>query len=166
MIVDHILVNDDKKVAMVVSMAKTCWEQHYTPIIGKQQVDYMLSKFQSFSAVKGDIEAGVNYYMVLLDNDPAGYFSIQFRQDGSTFLSKCYVLHNYQGRGVGKSIIQKVMEITKEKHKSVIALQVNKNNLNSIAFYEKCGFNKIKGLTVDIGEDFVMDDYWMERTVV
>ena len=33
------------QVEVVVPLANTIWTEHYTPIIGKDQVDYMLSTF-------------------------------------------------------------------------------------------------------------------------
>ena len=34
----------------VAALARVIWNQHYVPIIGQAQTDYMLAKFQSASA--------------------------------------------------------------------------------------------------------------------
>ena len=36
--------------------AREIWTQHFTPIIGAEQVEYMLEKFQSDRAIRNQIE--------------------------------------------------------------------------------------------------------------
>ena len=40
----------------IETMAEVIWHEHYTPIIGKEQVVYMLDKFQSTDSMKVQIE--------------------------------------------------------------------------------------------------------------
>ena len=39
----------------IANLAEIIWNQHFTPIIGKEQVDYMVEKFQSYPAIKNQI---------------------------------------------------------------------------------------------------------------
>ena len=48
-------VTNPDQIKAIVEMAKEIWTEHYTPIIGKDQVDYMLDKFQSNDAISGQI---------------------------------------------------------------------------------------------------------------
>lgn len=41
-------VDSDDKICQLEKLAKEIWNQHFVPIIGQDQVDYMLNKFQSF----------------------------------------------------------------------------------------------------------------------
>src|SRR5210317_552378 len=86
----------------IESLADIIWREHYTPIIGKDQVDYMLEKFQSVTAMHAQIEQGYAYFLVHKNGTAVGYFSIQKRDD-TMFLSKLYVLKNYRGQGLGKA---------------------------------------------------------------
>jgi diphthamide synthase (EF-2-diphthine--ammonia ligase) len=45
-----ISVSGDYLIGIVESLAKEIWIEHYTPIIGRPQVDYMLENFQSSQA--------------------------------------------------------------------------------------------------------------------
>ena len=36
----------------IESLADTIWREHYIPIVGKPQIDYMLDKFQSLRAIQ------------------------------------------------------------------------------------------------------------------
>ena len=64
--------------------------EHYTPLIGAQQVRYMVDKFQSPGAVKQQIHDGYRYYFLCWDQQIAGYTAVHPEKD-SMFLSKIYV---------------------------------------------------------------------------
>ena len=140
------------------------WREHYTPIIGNAQVDYMLEKFQSVEAIKTQIADGFEYYLLLNDNTEAGYISI--KKDSETlFLSKVYVLKSLRGLGIGKGAMKFIVAQALEKHCTSIMLTVNKNNVNSIKAYKKMGFINQEDIVIDIGNGFVMDDYRMIKNI-
>jgi diamine N-acetyltransferase len=58
------LVEDVKEIEKVASLAREIWTEHYTPIIGQEQVEYMLENFQSAGAIKEQIQTGVLYYLL------------------------------------------------------------------------------------------------------
>jgi diamine N-acetyltransferase len=45
------MVRSEEQIAEVARRAREIWLDHYVPIIGREQVDYMLDKFQSERAV-------------------------------------------------------------------------------------------------------------------
>lgn len=49
----------DEQIKDIADLAEIIWSQHFTPIIGKEQVDYMVEKFQSFPAIKDQITKDV-----------------------------------------------------------------------------------------------------------
>ena len=146
----------------IASLGTIIWTEHYTPIIGSEQVSYMLEKFQSESAVKRQIQEGTDYYIIKHQNITVGYLSF-YKKEDSLFLSKLYVLGTERGKGIGKAAMsfleKKRIEITCKS----ISLTVNKYNTNSINAYEKMGFEKIDSVVMDIGNGYVMDDYVMKR---
>ena len=54
-------LKDIKETAM---LAHSIWNEHYIPIIGKEQVDYMLAT-QSEQAIKEQIDEGYRYFLIL-----------------------------------------------------------------------------------------------------
>ena len=44
--------------SQIETLAREIWEEHYTPIIGAEQVAYMLDKFQSVAAMQKQIKEG------------------------------------------------------------------------------------------------------------
>jgi diamine N-acetyltransferase len=151
--------------ATIENLAKTIWTEHYTPIIGKKQVDYMLDKFQSVEAISNQIsDSGYHYYIIRDDNKNTGYIGIQ-PIDKELFLSKIYVKSSERGKGYGREAMQFIENFAKKKKLKKITLTVNKNNTNSINAYEKMGFSCVASIVQDIGNGFVMDDFKMEKFV-
>lgn len=149
---------------LIAKLADTIWREHYIPIIGVGQVDYMLSKFQSEQAIADQITEGYKYYIIEFDKNTVGYLSF-IKQANSLFLSKIYVLSDYRGKKIGKTALAFVDKKALELGCKSVALTVNKNNTNSIKAYNKIGFKTLGPIVIDIGNGFIMDDYKMEKPI-
>jgi diamine N-acetyltransferase len=147
---------------IIDALAREIWNEHYTPIIGKQQVEYMIEKFQSKNAMKEQIKNGYTYYLVEEEGRDIGYIGIQLKKD-ELFLSKLYIKSSQRGKGYGKKAVQFLEGLAKTKKLIKISLTVNKGNVKSIAAYEKIGFKNAGSIVMDIGSGFVMDDFKMEK---
>lgn len=164
--ISFVEVKTDTDVKIVEKIARSIWEEHYTPIIGAEQVDYMLDKFQSFEAIKNQILDGYKYYIFKFKENNAGYFAVKPNtKDKSLFLSKLYVDKSYRRYGIAKKAVIYMENMCKETGLNKIWLTVNKRN-NSIAAYNKLGFERTDAIVQDIGKGFVMDDYKMEKYVL
>jgi diamine N-acetyltransferase len=151
------------EIKAVEKLAKEIWTEHYTTIIGKEQVDYMLEKFQSEEAIANQITSEkYKYYLIRKNENYIGYAAIQVKKE-ELFLSKIYIKNSERGRGHGKKIITFIENLTKENKLNKITLTVNKNNIKTIKAYKNCGFKNIGALIQDIGNGFVMNDYVMEK---
>lgn len=156
--------NTLKDIETVSQLADTIWREHYIPIVGKPQIDYMLDKFQSANAMTEQIAGGYEYYTMFYDQNPVGYLAI-VKEDLALFLSKIYVLKEFRGKKIGKQAMQFIEEKAKAYNKPKIRLTVNINNVNSIEAYTKLGFRNVGPLVTDIGEGFIMDDYELVKEV-
>lgn len=145
----------------IADLATAIWTEHYTPIIGSDQVVYMLQKFQSVHAIKDQIQQGVSYFLITHKETVAGYFSFK-KENESLFLSKFYVLKELRGLGIGKRALSFIRSEAILRGCSSISLTVNKNNMIAIKAYEKMGFKKLDAIETPIGNGFVMDDYIMK----
>lgn len=149
---------------VIEKLADTIWREHYIPIVGKPQIDYMLNKFQSVRAMQQQAAIGYEYYIVFFKELPVGYLSIK-QEDKHLFLSKIYILNTYRGQGIGKTTMQFISEKANAYQLIDIRLTVNKYNTNSIKAYESMGFKNVGVLVTDIGNGFVMDDFEMIKSV-
>ncbi|RKE94759.1 GNAT family N-acetyltransferase [Ichthyenterobacterium magnum] len=159
-----ILAKNESDFKTIAKLAHTIWHHHYEPIIGINQVEYMLDKFQSIEAIKSQINDGYEYYLVNYNSTSVGYISIK-KDDDALFLSKIYVLSDYRGKKIGKTAMQFISDRAKNLNCNTIRLTVNKYNTNSIKAYERLGFKTIEALVIDIGNGYIMDDYKMEKTI-
>lgn len=57
-------VHTDKQIQEISNLASVIWHEHFTPIIGIQQVEYMLEKFQSFHALKEQMETDMSWTII------------------------------------------------------------------------------------------------------
>lgn len=157
-------VTNNQELTLIEEMAQVIWHEHYTPIIGVEQVVYMLKKFQTANSMAVQISKGYEYFLILNDNSPVGYLSFE-KRSRALFLSKIYLLKSSRGKGFGRKAMRFIEEQAKQSHCSKISLTVNKYNLNSIKAYESAGFINIGAIVQDIGNGFVMDDYEMEKYI-
>lgn len=143
-------------------LASEIWHEHFTPIIGEQQVDYMLDKFQSEHAISEQIHEGYSYFALMNNDQQIGYTGIKTEPD-CLFLSKLYIRKDFRGRGYSKVMLDQIEKEAKQNNKSIIRLTCNKNNANSLAVYKKLGFQIVRQEKTDIGNGFYMDDYILEK---
>lgn len=156
------------KAPVIAALADEIWREHYKPIIGEAQVDYMLAKFQSAEQIYEDIKQNDYVYFTaqhIKHDILVGYCASQPKED-YLFLSKIYVRKDYRGRGIARSFLDEVIALCRYEYNfDKIRLTVNKHNGNSIAAYEKMGFETIDSVKTDIGNSFYMDDFVMELVI-
>ena len=151
----------------IANLATEIWQEHYTPIIGVAQVDYMLAKFQSPEQIYTDIKENDYIYFIATDTRKdrlLGYCAVKSQED-FMLLSKLYVHSDFRGKGIARSFLDEAIALCKYEYgHDKIQLTVNKNN-NAVSAYKKMGFEIIDSVKVDIGNGFYMDDYIMELEI-
>lgn len=155
-------VHEDVDLKKVEQLADEIWTQHYTPIIGVDQVRYMLENFQSLEAIRQQISEGMTYFLIDFQGEAAGYMASK-PDNGDLFLSKIYVLSELRGKGIGRHALNYLAAMGRDQGFLHLSLTVNKNNTHSIRAYEKLGFVNLRPLETDIGNGFIMDDYFMKK---
>ena len=156
-------VETPAQIAATAALARETWMQHYVPLIGAAQVEYMLAKFQSTEAIARQIAAeGYEYYLA----PGAGYLAlVPDPAKKSLLLSKIYVKAAARGTGLGRALAEFAERRCSELGCSELWLTVNRHNRGAIAFYERLGFRKTREVATDIGGGFVMDDWWLAKPV-
>ena len=157
-----ISVTSSHQLKTIEELASIIWNEHYIPIIGKAQVDYMLNKFQNVESMSQQIKVGYSYFTINYEGIAVGYLAYKI-ESSDLFLSKIYILKEYRGKGFGRKAMLFITNQALNNNCKSISLTVNKNNTNSINAYQKVGFNKVEELVIDIGNGFVMDDFKMVK---
>ena len=158
-------VSTPGQIEKVVQLAEVIWNEHYSAIIGSEQVKYMLNNFHSPSAISSEVgDENTHYYLIFCGEDAVGYIAVKVEEQ-SLFLSKFYILSRERGNGIGSQSIKFIREFAKSNQLEKITLTINKENTRSIAVYKKIGFKITGEICADIGGGYVMDDYQMELGV-
>jgi len=149
----------------ISSLAGEIWREHFVPIVGTEQVEYMLDKFQSSEQIFLDIKKNELIYFIAKtskDDKLIGYGAV-VPHDDYLLLSKAHVHNNYRGLGISRSFMKEAMTLCEYEYDlKKIRLMVNKANDSAIAVYDRMGFTIIESVKTDIGGGFFMDDYVME----
>lgn len=149
---------------IIQDLAYAIWPSAYGEILTKEQLQYMLTKFYSFDALEQQMIEKKHVFYIAVDNfdKPLGFVAYELNcEPQKTKIHKIYVLPETQGTGLGKQLVALVKEQALENNQKTIFLNVNKYNKAKL-FYEKLGFVIIKEEVIDIGNNYVMDDFVME----
>ena len=154
----------DDDIAAVAELADEIWHEHFVSIIGEPQVDYMLEKFQSPSAIAAQLESGYEYYIASADGQSAGYTGlIPDPANRRMMISKLYVRLDARGTGLGSGLLEFAGEECRKRGIDTIWLTVNRFNHQPVDWYRRKGFSVVDEVKKDIGAGFFMDDFIMEK---
>lgn len=159
----RIELSNKKDVEELSALASSIVQEHYDPILGKEQNNYMIEMFQSVHAIEEQLEGGYNYYIVLEEDEEAGFIGF-YPKDDKMYLSKFYLKKECRGKGYSIKMLDFIKSAAREKGLGKVFLNVNKYN-DALTPYEHLGFYKIREEKNDIGNGYFMDDYVLECLV-
>jgi len=152
--------------ATVAKLGETIWHEHYGPMIGRAQVEYMIAGRYVPEKLRLYLDAKDRWFeLLVVDGQPVGYCSYAFTAPDEMKLEQLYCLSSVRGRGFGSRMLRHVEEQARRHGRASVWLQVNRRNESSIAIYRKAGFTVREEAKFDIGGGYVMDDYVMVKRV-
>ena len=99
-------VTSSQAIESLAELAQEIWDEHYTPIIGKDQVNYMLENLHSTEKLTQEINIeNHEYFLIKSDNKIIGYLGYQIKKDG-IFLNRLYLHQTKRGLGIGRKAIE------------------------------------------------------------
>ena len=154
---------DDALITELSALSASIWKEHYDPIIGAEQNDYMIEKFLSPSAIREQLSQNISCYLVSVDGSGIGFIAF-YPRGTELYLSKFYLHKSQRGKGISRQMMDFVKAEAGKINASSVTLNVNKHNDLAIAVYERLGFCRIREEKIDIGSGWYMDDYVYEYT--
>jgi ribosomal protein S18 acetylase RimI-like enzyme len=150
----------------IQNIASITWQPTYVPLIGQEQVDYMLDKMYSRGALLERFSKGDVFLIAELGMKAVGFasYGIIDEENYGYKLHKIYVLPEVHGKGVGKFLINEVVDQIRSAGGKTLSLNVNRDN-KAQNFYEKAGFKIKENVDIEIGNGFFMNDYVMEMPI-
>ena len=158
----HLEKINKNQLPIVKDLAYAIWPFAYREILSAGQLNYMLDNFYSIENLENQMDKGQVFELLFEDSNVVGFvaYELNCNETGLLKIHKIYLLPETQGKGFGKFMIDEVIKIAKSNQQKGVFLNVNKYN-NAQFFYEKLGFTITKDEVIDIGNDYVMDDYVM-----
>jgi GNAT superfamily N-acetyltransferase len=106
------------------------------------------------------------YFLVYVDERPAGYSKIRFNTSNPnveelsvTKMDRLYVLKEYYDKGIGKQLFDLNLQFAKENQQKGFWLFVWTENLRAIKFYKRQGFINIGNTSFKISETHSNPNY-------
>jgi ribosomal protein S18 acetylase RimI-like enzyme len=149
-------------IEIIHQLAEKIWWEHYPPIIGEEQVKYMLNRMYSFDELNKQISQGFQEFYLIQNNQSfSGFLSIEIDADHieKGFINKFYIQSETRRSGIGKLAFEALLMQYPQVNE--IRLQVNRQNYKAINFYFKMGFTIESVADFNIGDGYFMNDFIM-----
>jgi GNAT superfamily N-acetyltransferase len=151
----------------IAALARIVWQDAYPGIITQAQIDYMLEqRYNTLRLLEELAMPNLWWDKATVDGELAAFASTLTTEKADELkLDKLYVDPLQQRLGLGGRLIAHVSARALAQGCTTLILAVNKRNKPAIAAYTKHGFVVRNAVRVNIGNDFVMDDFIMEKSL-
>jgi GNAT superfamily N-acetyltransferase len=161
----EIRMADADDINIIGWLAQQIWPVAYKDILSAAQLEYMLNLIYSPDSLKVQMQLNHQFVIAELEEEPVGFASYSSLADPAVFkLQKLYVLPELHGKGLGKAILDFVTEEVLSQGAKILRLNMNRHN-KARTFYERNGFTIVGEEDVDIGNNYFMNDYVMEKKI-
>lgn len=151
-------------VPIIQQIAYKTWPNTYGAILSEAQINYMLQLMYNTSELEHQIQNGYQYLLAVNEDKTIGFAAFNEISPQTFKLQKLYVLPEAQGTGLGKLLLNHIIQEIQSKGAVALILNVNRHN-NALSFYAKMGFQIIREEDNDIGSGYFMNDYVMQLSV-
>lgn len=157
---------DLNELAIVREIAFQTWPNTFQHILSSEQIEYMLNWMYHLDSLANNMNWGHEFYVYFEQQVPLGFIGLQasFPEDDTLKIHKLYVLPEQQGKNIGKKLLEQATFLAKQKGLKYLTLNVNRFN-HAVSFYQHLGFYIEREEDIDIGNDYLMEDYVMRFTI-
>lgn len=128
------------------------------------QAAYLSDHLTNHSLATELNNANSEFYFVMEHAVPIAYFKLntgdaqtELREDEGLEIERIYVLKDHQGKKLGHRLIEKIIEMAREKGKTYIWLGAWDKNTDALRFYKNNGFSVFDQHDFKIGSDIQTD---------
>ncbi|MCH5201799.1 MAG: ribosomal protein S18-alanine N-acetyltransferase [Oscillospiraceae bacterium] len=108
----------------------------------KQIEDECFSNPWSFESLNAELsKVGACFYVAELNGEAAGYIGFNMVLDEG-YIANIAVKEKFRRQGVGRKLLQKVIETAVKNNLSFVSLEVRESNISAIGLYKEFGFTQ------------------------
>lgn len=155
----HITTATLADIPLIRQLTMQVWPQTYIPIVGEEQVNYMLGRFYSPESLTKQMQDGHTFIIGYDGGQPVAFASYSEILPQVYKLHKLYIITTQQGKGTGRAMVDHIAATLGALGAKELRLNVNRYNTPARNFYAKTGFQQIAEEDIDIGDGYFMNDY-------
>ena len=152
---------------LVRQVADEVWPLTFREILSPEQITYMMKMMYAPEVMEREYAEGIRFNGVFDDEKAVGYYiwGACKEMQGVAKLHKCYLLTEYQGKGIGSRMLAEAKQQAAKAGYSTMRLNVNRHNEKAMRAYFRNGFKAVEMVDNAIGNGFFMNDFVMEVTL-
>lgn len=157
--------------ALVANLSWQTFFDTYVSFNTKADMEMFLKENFSKKTIEEELKDEKNIFLLAsLKKEIVGYTKLSTKKnegiptDNCFEISRFYAVKNKIGQGIGKALMQSIIELAKKNKVEVLWLCVWSQNHHAIQFYRKFGFEKFGDFTFMLGND-AQDDWLMKLEV-
>lgn len=167
-----ILLATANEAALIADLSRRTFYDTFAVFNTQENMDkFMNEQFSQRQLTEEVGQEGNIFLLAYLDGEPVGYAKLsesntpaELNSDNAIELVRIYTEKKTIGKGVGRALMLRCLEMARQKNKSTIWLGVWEHNPTALAFYHKFGFEVFGKHIFMLGDD-PQTDYLMKRAV-
>jgi ribosomal protein S18 acetylase RimI-like enzyme len=164
-----IKIADKTEAALIAEISQQTFYDSFATFNTKENMDKFMNEQFTKAALISEVGVPGNIFLLAyLAGEVVGYAYMRKSEnpqelgDASAIeIARIYAVQRTIGKGVGRLLMERCIEIAKEKNEELIWLGVWEHNPRAIAFYLKWGFEKFGEHPFMLGDDRQTD--WMMK---
>lgn len=156
--------------ALIAKLSRQTFYETFADSNTTSDMDKFMNEQFNNEVLMQEVETpGSIFYVAYEDDQPVGYVRLrngdnhpEFKGASSIEIARIYAIKKSIGKGVGRELMLKCIDIAQEMNRDIIWLGVWEKNERAIAFYQKWGFEKFAEHEFVLGND-VQTDWLMYK---
>lgn len=158
-IIIRLAIEEDAE--LIANLSRDTFYETFAGVNTKENMDKFMNRQFSKEALIKEVGSPGNIFLLAFDREvPVGYVRMLespnpdgLRETNAIEIARIYASTNAIGKGVGKALMQRCIDIAIEKKKDIVWLGVWEQNQRAIDFYKKWGFEKFGTHVFILGDD-------------
>src|SRR4051794_15612769 len=97
-------------IPVIKRLAYSIWPSAYKEILSPKQLDYMLKLIYSEASLQKQFDRGHHFLVAEENNEPIAFADYNLLKESVYKLQKIYVINSQQGKGIGKILIDHIIQ--------------------------------------------------------
>ena len=155
-----------KDASLVADLSRETFYNAFAPANTKEDMDKFMNEVFTREKLIAELDLPSNIFLLAYTgNEVAGYMCMRDKNipetpletDNVIEIARIYSVSAETGKGIGAALMNRCIEISKEKNRAYIWLGVWEKNDKAIRFYERFGFQRFGEHEFVLGNDVQTD---------